>query len=145
MRFSPSQVHAQQHFGPVLRLGATCARLNVEIGIVVIHFTGKHSPKFEARQLTLESLQILCDFIDGRTVVFLFGKRQQVGCLYKASGKRVEIGNDPLQLRAFLAERLGTRRIIPDVRLFQFPLDLGQSLGFVFIVKDTSSARQCAR
>jgi hypothetical protein len=49
------------------------------------------------------------------------------------------------ELRTLLAERLGSLRFIPYVRLLEFALDLGQAFGFAFIVKDTPSTQLCVR
>jgi len=56
----------------------------------------------------------------------------------------VQRGYDGFETRAFLAQGLGSFGIIPDVRVFQLPVDLFEALFLVFIVKDTPSARNCA-
>ena len=38
----PAQVHAQQHLGPVLRLGAACARMNRDDGVLAIVLAAEH-------------------------------------------------------------------------------------------------------
>ncbi len=43
----PTQIHAQQHLSPVLRLSAARARLNFKIGVILVHLTAKHAPKLE--------------------------------------------------------------------------------------------------
>jgi len=50
-----------------------------------------------------------------------------------------------LQLRALLTQRLGALGFVPDIRLFEFALYLGQPLSFALIVKDTSSTHQSVR
>jgi hypothetical protein len=42
-----------------------------------------------------------------------------------------------LQLPAFLAQRLGAFGVVPDLGVFQFAQNLGQSFLFGFEVKDT--------
>jgi len=50
-----------------------------------------------------------------------------------------------LETGAFLAQRLGTFRVIPDTRLFELALDFGQSFCLGLKVKDTSSTHRCVR
>ncbi len=45
--FSPTEIHAHQHFGPVLRFGAPGARVNSHDGIQRIGFLGEHGAGFE--------------------------------------------------------------------------------------------------
>jgi hypothetical protein len=45
--------------------------------------------------------------------------------------------DDPFQLRPLFSERLGTFRMVPDFRIFQFPENFGETLLLVFEVKDT--------
>jgi hypothetical protein len=49
--------------------------------------------------------------------------------------------DDFFQLSPFFAQFLGLFRVIPDVRIFQFPLDFIQALLFGFKVKGTPSER----
>ena len=45
--FRPAQIHAQQHGGPVLRLGAAGAGLDGHDGVEVIGFAGEQRPGFQ--------------------------------------------------------------------------------------------------
>ena len=48
--FTPSQIHAQEHFGPVLGFGTPRSSLNVEESVGGIHFTCKHASELELGQ-----------------------------------------------------------------------------------------------
>ena len=48
------QVHAQQHGGPVLRLGAAGAGLDVEEAVVRVRRVGEHAAEFECRHLLFD-------------------------------------------------------------------------------------------
>ena len=50
LRFTPTEIHTQNHLCPILGLCATGARLNIEIGIVLIDLTRKHAPKLKRFQ-----------------------------------------------------------------------------------------------
>src|SRR3546814_9375694 len=58
-RLAPAQVHAQQHLGPVLRLGTTGAGLDVDERVVRIHLAGEHALEFQLADLRLELAQIV--------------------------------------------------------------------------------------
>jgi hypothetical protein len=94
--------------------------------------------------LLFKILQVFHNFIDSGAVVLFLGQRQQVGRLNQACRHRLEIDNDLFKLGALLAQRLGTRGVVPDIRLFKLALNLGQALRFGLVVKGTSSAHQSA-
>ena len=73
------------------------------------------------------------------------GHRQQFIRIAKAGRKLVETHDDLLELCTFLPERLRALGLVPDVRLLEFALNLGQALRLAFVVKDTSSTRRCVR
>jgi len=68
---APPQVHAQQHLGPVLRLGAAGAGLDVEERVVCVHLAGEHPAEFESRDLLLEALHLADDVVQRALVGFL--------------------------------------------------------------------------
>src|SRR5690606_30751839 len=49
-RLGPAQVHAQQHLGPVLGLGAAGARLDVDEGVAAVHLAGEHALELQLLQ-----------------------------------------------------------------------------------------------
>jgi hypothetical protein len=57
----------------------------------------------------------------------------------------VEVYYDLLEGRPFLSQSLRLFRLVPDVGLLQFALDLRQALCPAFVVKGTPLARWCAR
>ena len=141
VRLGPAQIHPEEHFRPVLRLGAAGAGLDVEVRVVGIHFAGEHAPEFEALDARLEAPQVALHFGCGRRVVFLDGKRQQLVCIAETVRDLVEPDDDLLQPRPLLAESLRALGIVPDVRLFKFAPNLGQPFRLLIVVKDTSSTR----
>ncbi len=54
----PAQVHAQEHVGPVLGFGATRASLNIQVGVVGVHFAGEHAAEFKLLELFIKGLKI---------------------------------------------------------------------------------------
>jgi hypothetical protein len=141
----PPKVHAQEHLRPVLCLGAARTRLDVDVRIVGVHLAGKHAPELETFYAGLEALQVALDLGSGSRVAFFHGKREQFVRVLQSVRDLIEPGDDLLQLSPLLAKGLCPFRIIPDVRLFQFALDLDQPFRLLIVVKDTSSTRLCVR
>jgi hypothetical protein len=137
----PAQVHAQQHLGPVLRLGTACARLNVDEGVIGIELTGEHAPKLERTDLlfviTEISDQLACDLV----VVLLDGKLKQLGGIGEPGGQPVENEDDVFQLCPLLAECLCPLGFVPDIGILEFALYFGQALRLALVVKDTPLTR----
>ncbi len=137
MLFAPAQVHAQQHLGPVLGLGAAGACLDIEEGIVGIEFTGEHAAEFEFGNALVERVDIGRYRIDRVFIALFDGHFEQVGAVAQASGELIHVEHDALEQCAFLTQRLGALLIVPDVRVFEFAQDLGQAFFLAFVVKDT--------
>jgi hypothetical protein len=137
----PAQVHPQEHLRPVLRLGTARARLDVEVRAIGVHFAGKHAPEFEYLDTGLECFQVSFDFGHRGSVVLIDGENQKLVRVPQAAPDVVEPGDDLLQLRPLLAQRLRPLGIVPDVGLLQLALNLGQTFRLLIVVKDTSLTR----
>ena len=73
---APSQIHAEQHLGPVLRFSATGSGLYIKIGVVLIGLAREHATEFELFEYGLEAHKVLFYRTGGFLVVFLDGKVQ---------------------------------------------------------------------
>jgi len=136
-RLAPAQVHAQQHFRPVLRLGAAGTGLDVEIGVVDVHLAGEHALELEIGERRVGDVEIADDGGKGLLVVLFGGELEQLLGIAELGADRAQIADDALERDALLAERLRARRIVPDVRCFEFALDFDQALCPGVEVKDT--------
>ena len=125
--------------------GATGTGLDIDESIVGIEFTGEHAAKLEAADLGLELSEIAVQFICRVFVVFFDCKFEQLGRIRKARGQPVKRQHHALELCPLLAKLLGSFWVVPDIRVFQFALNLGQALRLAFIVKDTPLTRWCVR
>jgi hypothetical protein len=83
--------------------------------------------------------------VDRLFVIFFDCHRQQLIGVCEPAREFIEASYNPLQLRALLPKGLGAIRIVPNVRLFELALDLGQSFRLGLIVKDTPSTHPCAQ
>jgi len=119
--------------------------LNIDVRAIGIHFTGEHAAKLKAGDDLLEPLKIADDFTDRGVVIFFDGHFEEFTGIGQAGRYLVETFDDLLKLRALLPKRLCTLRLVPDIRLFELALDLGQAFRLALVVKDTSSTHQSVR
>ena len=145
MLLRPAQVHAQQHLRPILRLRPAGTRLDVEERGIAVQFACEHSLELEFLDGLLEAIEIRDDLVDRLGVVLIDRERQQFARIVEAGAQIVQGGDDGLERRALLAERLRTRLIVPDIRFLELTLDLGQPLCLLFVVKGTPLTRTCVR
>jgi hypothetical protein len=143
--FAEAQVHAQQHLGPVLRLGAAGAGLDVDEAVGGVEFAGEHAAELELLHARGDLADVADHGLDGAFVVVRLGHVQKFRGVEQAVGVLADLGDGLLQRGALLAERLGPFGIVPDRRILQLaayflePFDLGIE------VKDTSGAnRACS-
>jgi hypothetical protein len=145
VRLRPAQIHAPDHLGPVLCLGAAGAGLDVEIRIAGIHLTREHATEFEIRDARFEGTDVTVDFGDRGGIVFFDGEIEKFAGIHETTGDFVEADDNLLEPSTFLTERLRTLRFVPDVGLLEFALDLGQAFRLAVVVKDTSSTHWCVQ
>jgi len=74
-------------------------------------------------------------------VAFFAGHLEQVLRVAQIVMQRRELADRVVEQLLFPAERLGVLRVVPDVRVFEFPVDFDQTQCFVVVVKDTPVGR----
>jgi len=102
MPLGPAQIHAQQHLGPVLRLGAAGAGLDVQIGRGRIQLACEHAAEFELGERALISVQILADGLQRRAVVFIGRKLGKLSAAGQVLLEPAQGADDLIQSRALL-------------------------------------------
>jgi hypothetical protein len=115
----PAQVHAQQHVGPILGLGTARAGLDIQVGIVRVHFTAEHAAKFHFLEDIAQALDFGGNVIDRCLIFFFGGHLQQIAGIDQTAVEVVERVDDQRQGGAFAAQILRVLGVIPDVRVFQ--------------------------
>jgi hypothetical protein len=81
MALGPTQIHAQQHLGPVLRLGAARTGLEIDVGIIRIELSGEHAPEFEPCNDLFGRLDIAGNFAKQLLVVLGAGELEELGVI----------------------------------------------------------------
>src|SRR3546814_604105 len=115
---APAQVHAQQHLGPVLRLGTAGPGLDVDEGVGRIHLAGEHALELQPVDAAGEALDIL-DHGAGRVLVVLgLGQVQQLAGTGQALGQLADAVDGLVEQRALAPQRLRAVGVVPDVGVF---------------------------
>ena len=105
----------------------------------------EHALEFEALDFLARRVHVAADLGDRRLVLLGLGQLEQVGRVVEAAVDALELAHHRLELGALPAERLGARRVLPDLGILQRLLDLGQPLALAIEVKETPGARWTAR
>ena len=134
---APAQVHAQQHLGPILRLGAAGAGLDVDECVRAVHLAGEHALEFELLDFRGEAVDIVRDRGGRAFVVLADRKIEQIAGLAERIGQRADAADDAFERRALLAEVLRALRVVPDVGVFELARDFFEAFGLRIEVKDT--------
>ncbi|MGF6303935.1 hypothetical protein OKW42_007288 [Paraburkholderia sp. WC7.3d] len=117
------------------------AGLDVEKGVVGVGRIGEHPAKFHVGDACLDGLGV--GFAgEQRVVVGFFARHvEQVLRVAHVVGDRRELADRIVEQLLFLTECLGVLRVVPDVRVFEFPVDFDQTKCLVVVVKDTPVGR----
>ena len=133
----PAQVHAQQHVGPVLGLGAAGTGLDIQVGVVGVHLAAEHAAEFHLLEDVAQALDLGRDIVDG-ALVFLFGGHlQQIAGVDQAAVEVVDGVDDQRQGGTLTPQVLRVFGVVPDVRVFQFAVYFDQPIMLLIVVKDT--------
>ena len=136
----PARIHAQQHIGPVLALGAAGAGMHFEIGIVGVGFAGQQRFELAARHLGLDPLERFLGFGDGCLILLglaEFDHGDLVVELLLDAADRLEL---IFERGALLHHLLGARGVVPEIGVFGRAVQFGETDIGLVEVKDASSA-----
>ena len=115
----PAHVHAQKHFGPVLRFGAAGAGLDGDDGVEAVVFAGEQRFRFEVGDVGIGGGDFLGDIFEERValrVVFLFFGEVEIG--FDVAHLAIErvFGVDAVfELLALLQDGLGLFLVLPEI------------------------------
>ena len=133
----PLQIHAQQHLGPVLRLGAAGAGMDGDDGVGAIVLAAEHLLDLGGLDFALRARRARA--ADRADVLALPGPFEQHAEVVELAGQRVAqldfVGQPAAALQRLL--RLGL--VLPEVGRGDAGFELGQLAGGVGGVKDSSA------
>jgi hypothetical protein len=105
----------------------------------------EHALELERLDLGPQRLDIPIDTGRRGGITLGFGEIEQIRAVGEPALQPPELRYQAIQLGALATERLGPGRVIPDARVFQRLLDLGQPFGLAVQVKDTPGAVAAGR
>src|SRR6185437_2799231 len=115
VRFGPARIHAQQHLGPVLRLGAAGARVNFEIGVVAVGFARQQALGLALASLIAQLGEIGLGLGDDGLVAFGLAHLDQADRVVKLVLDPPITLDAALEARLFAHDRLRAPGIVPKI------------------------------
>ena len=122
----PAHVHAHQHGGPVLAFGAAGAGIDLQVAVIAIGFAGEKRFEFLLGHFDLQLGQGLLGFGDNGVIAFGFTKLDQAHIVFNGLLEAQDGGNAGVQILALAHHLLGFLRIVPEIGIFGFGVQLGE-------------------
>ena len=136
----PADIHPQQHLCPILRLGAAGTGMHFEIAVVAIGLARQQALQLTSSRLGAQLLERRLGLGDDCRLAFGFAQLDQLA-------RFVDFTLDPpvavdrlVEPGALAQQLLGIRRIVPQTRILDLCVQLGEPPGRGLPVKDASSA-----
>ena len=136
----PARVHAQQHRGPVLALGAAGAGVNLQIGIEAVGLARQQRFQLAPRDFLLQRLQRVLGLGHHACIVLGFAEFDHADIVLELALDLADASERILQRGALLHQLLRLLGIVPEIGVFGELVQLGQARSGLFDVKDASSA-----
>ena len=137
----PARVHAQQHVGPVLALGAAGAGMDLEIAVVGVGLARQQRLELAARDLGLE---LACSASSASAMVFWSFSASPSSIMVSWSSSSLldaaDGGELILERGALLHHALRALLVVPEVGVFGLSVELRKPPARLVEVKDASSA-----
>ena len=124
----PAHVHAQQHLGPVLRVGAAGARVHLADRVALVVLAGEQRPQLELVELADDAVDAGVDLRLDRVVALLAAElvqRLEVGQPLLEAVDELDVVAHASELGRDLARLV---RVVPQVGPARLLLELGQPL-----------------
>ncbi len=111
----PAQIHAHQHLGPVLALGAARAGMHGDDGVERVGFAGKHGAGFE---LFIKCGQRLDVALEIGEHIFALARQLEVGVdVARAAHQLLVVGHKILKALAVAHDGLAGGGVVPEGRI----------------------------
>jgi hypothetical protein len=136
----PARVHAQQHVGPVLALGAAGAGMDFQEAIEAVGLAGQQRLQLAPRHLGLEPLERRFSIGHDVGVVLNLAELDHADVILDLALDAAKRRQLLLQRRALLHQPAGALGIVPQIGIFGEVIQLGEAGARLVEVKDASSA-----
>jgi hypothetical protein len=138
--FGPARVHAQQHRGPVLALGAAGAGMYFEIGIEAVGFAAEQGFELAARDFLLEGFQRGLGLGHDAFIALGLAEFDHADIVLELTLDLADAVKRILQRGPLLHQFLRLLGIVPEVGVLCELVQLGKPCRGCIDVKDASSA-----
>ncbi len=136
----PPRVHAQQHAGPVLALGAAGAGVDLEEGLVGVCLAREQRLELPTRGLRLQPPQHVLGLADDLLVLLGLAEADHGDLVVEVALDPAKRGELVIERGALLHHALGARGVVPKTGILGLRVQLGEACLGLVEVKDASSA-----
>ncbi len=136
----PARIHAQQHRGPVLALGAAGAGVNLEIGVEAVGLAAQQRLELAARDVLLQGFQRGLGFRHHAFIVLGLAEFDHADIVFELALDLADAAKRILQRGSLLHQLLRFLGIVPEIGIFGELVQLGEARRGCIDVKDASSA-----
>ena len=112
---APAPIHAQQHLGPVLALGAARAGMDLDIGVEHVGLTREQRLDLQPRRFVLHGLDRLLTLGDGGVVALHLAEFDQGQCIVELALELADALDLGFQRGAFAHQLLRGFGIVPEI------------------------------
>ena len=140
MGLGPARIHAQQHFGPILGLGAAGPGVNFKVCVVGVGLAGQE--RFQLRRVgaDLQRRQRRFGLGDDGVVALGLAHFDQLDAVGQFTLDRVDVLDPGFQAVALAHQGLGFFRVVPQFGIFRLGVQFLEFKNGIVVVKDASSA-----
>jgi hypothetical protein len=136
----PARVHPQQHLGPVLRLGAALAGLDLEVAVIGVGLAREEAFELALRRLVPQRLERLLRLLDDRLVALRLAELDEAERVVDLALDAAVALDRTVETVALAQRLLRLLGVVPEVRVLRRGVQLGEPPVCVIPVKDASSA-----
>ena len=136
----PARIHAQQHRGPVLALGAAGAGMDFEIGVEAVGLAAEQRFELAAGDFLLQGFQRGLGLGHDALIVLGLAEFDHADIVLELALDLADAGKRILQRGSLLHQLLRLLRIVPEIGVFGELVQLGEACRRCIDVKDASSA-----
>jgi hypothetical protein len=136
----PAGIHAEQHLGPVLRLGAALPRLDLEVAVVAVGLAREEALELALGDLAAQLLERALGLGEDRLVALSLGELDEPQLVRELALDLAVAADRAIEPVALAQQRLRLLRPLPELGVLGLGVQLVEPPRRVVPVKDASSA-----
>ncbi len=140
MLLGPAHIHAEQHLGPILRLGAAFAGLDLEVAVIAVGLAREQAFELALADLGAQLVEAGRGLGDDRLVALGLGELGKAELVIELALDLAIARDGAVELVALAQQRLRLLRLLPELRILGPGVQLVEPARRMIPVKDASSA-----